>query len=79
MGHAQALLEASLRDPGFYPHPVGAVELRERRSGVAARGTLEVAYRACLWSRVGLRVLLPVARYAAPTPEALYAGARALD
>ncbi|MCC7198479.1 MAG: bifunctional 23S rRNA (guanine(2069)-N(7))-methyltransferase RlmK/23S rRNA (guanine(2445)-N(2))-methyltransferase RlmL [Gammaproteobacteria bacterium] len=57
----------------------GAVELKESRGGVAARGSLETAYRACLWSRVGLRVLMPVAHFPAPTPEALYAGAREID
>jgi 23S rRNA (guanine2445-N2)-methyltransferase / 23S rRNA (guanine2069-N7)-methyltransferase len=49
------------------------------RGGVACAGTLEVAYRACLWSRVANRVLLPVAEFAAPTPDALYAGVRAVD
>lgn len=57
----------------------GAVDLRESRGGVACRGTLETAYRACLWSRVGLRVLLPLAGFPAPTPEALYAGGREVD
>ena len=33
-----------------------------RRGGVAFTGTLEIAYRACLWSRVASRVLLPLAQ-----------------
>src|SRR6185503_1541808 len=34
---------------------------------------------ACLWSRVANRVLLRVAEFPAPTPEALYDGVRAVD
>ena len=37
------------------------------------------AARACLWSRVGVRVLLEVARFEARDGEALYAGAHAVD
>ncbi len=46
------------------------------RGGVACTSSLEQAYRACLWSRVANRVLLPIAEFAAPTPEALYEGTR---
>jgi 23S rRNA (guanine2445-N2)-methyltransferase / 23S rRNA (guanine2069-N7)-methyltransferase len=54
----------------------GAAEVKASRGGVACTGTLEQAYRTCLWSRVGNRVLLAVAEFAAPTPEALYEGVR---
>jgi 23S rRNA (guanine2445-N2)-methyltransferase / 23S rRNA (guanine2069-N7)-methyltransferase len=47
--------------------------------GVSFRGELEVAYRACLWSRVGNRVLMSLARFKALSPEALYAGVQRLD
>lgn len=57
----------------------GATELKVQRGGVACVGSLETAYRACLWSRVANRVLLAVADFAAPTPDALYAGAREVD
>ena len=50
----------------------GAVEMKVTRGGVACEATLEQAYRACLWSRVASRVLLEVAKFDAPTPEALY-------
>ena len=56
----------------------GATEIKAQRGGVACLGSLETAYRACLWSRVANRVLLPIAEFRAPTPEALYAGARAV-
>ena len=42
------------------------------------RGPLEVGYRACLWSRVASRVLLPLASFAAATPAALYGGVRTI-
>jgi len=57
---------------------LGAVEVQEARGGVRFQGSLETAYRACLWSRTASRVLLPLARFAAPDPDALYAGVRAL-
>src|SRR5690606_9003173 len=34
---------------------------------------------ACLWSRTANRVLLPLARFPAATPEALYAGVHTID
>lgn len=57
---------------------LGAASVRETRAGVAAEGTLETAYRACLWSRTANRVLLPLAHFAAPSPEALYDGVQAI-
>src|SRR3569623_3855180 len=57
---------------------LGATELRETRAGVAFVGTLALAYRACLWSRLANRVLLPLDNIAAPAPEALYAGVLAM-
>jgi 23S rRNA (guanine2445-N2)-methyltransferase / 23S rRNA (guanine2069-N7)-methyltransferase len=57
----------------------GITELKVERGGVACSGSLEQAYRACLWSRVANRVLLELAKFPAPTPEALYDGARAVD
>ncbi|GIW44015.1 MAG: RNA methyltransferase [Candidatus Binatia bacterium] len=40
--------------------------------GVQVRGGLEVAYRLCLWSRVGQRVLLPLSAFRVTSPDALY-------
>lgn len=57
---------------------LGARAVRETRAGVAFEGALADAYRACLWSRLASRVLLPLARFSAPTPEALYAGAQSI-
>jgi 23S rRNA (guanine2445-N2)-methyltransferase / 23S rRNA (guanine2069-N7)-methyltransferase len=57
----------------------GVADAKALRAGVECTGTLEQAYRACLWSRVANRVLLPIASFPAPTPDALYAGAREVD
>jgi len=58
---------------------LGATGLRELRAGVACTGTLEMAYRACLWSRVGLHVLWPVGEFRAVDADGLYAGIRGID
>ncbi|MFH2098971.1 MAG: 23S rRNA (guanine(2445)-N(2))/(guanine(2069)-N(7))-methyltransferase, partial [Pseudomonadota bacterium] len=47
----------------------------EQGAGVGFTGPLETAYRAVLGSRVASRVLLVLADFSAPTPEALYNGA----
>jgi 23S rRNA (guanine2445-N2)-methyltransferase / 23S rRNA (guanine2069-N7)-methyltransferase len=58
---------------------LGAFEVAEGRSGVAFSGPLAIAYRACLWSRLASRVLLPLATFPATSPEELYAGVRSID
>ncbi len=68
----EEVLAAELRDIG-----IPAVE--ERRGGVEFGGRLEHAYRACLWSRVASRVLLPLASFEVDGPEALYEGVHAID
>ena len=57
---------------------LGAESIAETVSGVSFYGTLEIAYRACLWSRIASRVYLPVSTFSAPTPEELYDGVRAI-
>lgn len=58
---------------------LGAAEAREALAGVHFTGTLEIAYRACLWSRLASRVLLPLAEFDAADDEALYAGVQSID
>jgi putative N6-adenine-specific DNA methylase len=53
--------------------------VRADRGGVHFEGNIGDAARACMWSRVAVRVLLEVARFDAPDGEALYAGVRAVD
>ena len=55
---------------------LGATRVATTRAGVSFAGSLELAYRACLWSRVASRILLPLVSFRAETPEALYAGVR---
>ncbi len=58
---------------------LGAEGVAQTRAGAVFQGTLETAYRACLWSRTANRVLMPLARFPAATPEALYAGVQTVD
>ena len=57
---------------------LGVEEATVRRAGVSFTGSLELAYRACLWSRVANRILLPLASFRAETAEELYAGVHAV-
>ncbi len=58
---------------------IGIRAIEERRGGVAFGERLEEAYRACLWSRVASRVLLPLAVFEVDGAEALYDGVHAVD
>lgn len=58
---------------------LGAQDVRERATGVVCSGALEVAYRACLWSRVANRVYLEVAQFEARDAAEFHAAVRALD
>jgi len=60
-------------------HGLGLGDAREARGGAHATGSLTDALRVCLWSRVANRVLLVIAHFPAPDPDALYRGARAID
>ncbi len=57
---------------------LGATRVAQTRAGVSFDGTLAIGYRACLWSRLASRVLLPLAAFSAATPEELYEGTRAI-
>ncbi|MDP9064625.1 MAG: bifunctional 23S rRNA (guanine(2069)-N(7))-methyltransferase RlmK/23S rRNA (guanine(2445)-N(2))-methyltransferase RlmL, partial [Pseudomonadota bacterium] len=57
----------------------GAVEIRERSHDVKFQGTLEVGYRACLWSRTATRILLSVGSISAASAEDFYASVRRID
>jgi 23S rRNA (guanine2445-N2)-methyltransferase / 23S rRNA (guanine2069-N7)-methyltransferase len=59
----------------------GGAELSDAqlsRAGVSFSGTLETAYRICLWSRTANRVLLPLKTFPAPNPEKLYGGVKSI-
>jgi 23S rRNA (guanine2445-N2)-methyltransferase / 23S rRNA (guanine2069-N7)-methyltransferase len=57
---------------------IGAEAVKETRAGVTFEGTLATAYRACLWSRLANRILLPLKSFPAASPEALYEGVRTI-
>ena len=57
----------------------GAAEVRERSTGVAFSGSLAVAYRACLWSRIANRVFLELGRFEAAGADEFYAATRRID
>ena len=69
-------LEYLLRDE---LRALGADDAREALAGVHFSGPLELAYRACLWSRLASRVLLQLAEFDAADADALYAGVRTID
>jgi putative N6-adenine-specific DNA methylase len=52
---------------------------RGEAGGVSFEGTFAEGMKACLWSRVAMRVLLEVGAFEARNAEELYAGARAVD
>jgi 23S rRNA (guanine2445-N2)-methyltransferase / 23S rRNA (guanine2069-N7)-methyltransferase len=58
---------------------LGAADVHEALAGVYFRGELETAYRACLWSRLASRILMPIAEFAVDDGDALYQGALAID
>jgi len=58
---------------------LGADDVHEGLAGVRFSGSLETAYRACLWSRLASRILLPLAEFDAPGDEALYRGIQDID
>ncbi|HZZ85330.1 MAG TPA: THUMP domain-containing protein [Anaeromyxobacteraceae bacterium] len=57
---------------------IGLKHLKGDRGGVRFEGKLEAGMRACLHSRVAMRVLLELATFPAPDADALYEGARAI-
>ena len=58
---------------------LGLEESREQTSAIRGFGTLEVAYRLCLWSRLANRVLLVISRFPTVDAETLYQGVHAVD
>jgi 23S rRNA (guanine2445-N2)-methyltransferase / 23S rRNA (guanine2069-N7)-methyltransferase len=57
----------------------GASDIRERSHDVKFQGTLEVGYRACLWSRTATRVLLSVGSIDASSSKSLFEAVKRID
>ncbi|MFQ5508431.1 MAG: THUMP domain-containing protein [Leptospirillia bacterium] len=55
---------------------IGLSEVKETRLGVGFSGPVSDGYRACLWSRIASRVLLPLHTFPCGSPEELYDGVR---
>ncbi len=58
---------------------LGVADAREVQGGVTCTATLADAYRACLWSRVGLRVLWSIGGFPVASNAELYEGIRRVD
>src|SRR5580700_108954 len=58
---------------------LGASAIQERSTGVRFRGSLEVGYRACLWSRIASRILLELIEFDAGDAEAFHRGVMGCD
>ena len=67
----EQLLAQELKD-------LGATSVEEVGSSVKFKGRLEMGYRACLWSRIASRILLPLKVFPAADEDRLYAGVRAI-
>ncbi len=57
---------------------LGAEKVTATRAGASFEGSIEVAYKACLHSRIANRILLPLKSFPAPTPEKLYGGIKGI-
>jgi 23S rRNA (guanine2445-N2)-methyltransferase / 23S rRNA (guanine2069-N7)-methyltransferase len=57
----------------------GAEQIRERSHDVKFQGTLEVGYRACLWSRTATRVFLSLGSIEASSAKSIYEGVKRMD
>jgi 23S rRNA (guanine2445-N2)-methyltransferase / 23S rRNA (guanine2069-N7)-methyltransferase len=57
----------------------GASDIRERSHDVKFQGTLDVGYRACLWSRTATRVLLSLGSVDATSSKNLFDAVRRMD
>lgn len=58
---------------------LGLEAVHEQVAAIRGEGTLEAAYRLCLWSRLANRVLLVLKRFAMNDADDLYHEVRALD
>jgi 23S rRNA (guanine2445-N2)-methyltransferase / 23S rRNA (guanine2069-N7)-methyltransferase len=58
---------------------LGASDIRERSHDVKFQGTLEVGYRACLWSRTASRVLLSLGSIDASSSKDLFDAMKRID
>lgn len=65
------LLEAELKQ-------IGIKQFKTEAGSIRFTGSLKEAYQVCLWSRVAVRVLMPIAHFSAETTDQLYNGIKEL-
>ncbi len=58
---------------------LGAENVTAKMAGVSFQGDLEMAYRACLWSRTANRILLPLSSFEVNSKEDLYQGIKKIN
>lgn len=58
---------------------LGLSEIFQQVAGVSFKGTIEDAYKLCLWSRLASRVLLRLSSFPASDYEYLYEGVKKID
>lgn len=58
---------------------LGLVQAHPQRGGAVFESDLAGGYRACLWSRIANRILLPIAQFEATDDEGLYRGTGTVD
>ncbi len=58
---------------------LGINHIKATLAGVAFKGDLETAYRACLWSRTANRILLVLSSFEVKTQQDLYNGVQKID
>lgn len=58
---------------------LGADNIKQTTAGVSFLGSEEVIYRACYWSRLANRILLPIAEFNASNWEEFYLGIKRID
>ncbi|MGB1383273.1 MAG: bifunctional 23S rRNA (guanine(2069)-N(7))-methyltransferase RlmK/23S rRNA (guanine(2445)-N(2))-methyltransferase RlmL [Porticoccaceae bacterium] len=54
---------------------IGASEIKQTVAAVHFQGTMQVAYRACLWSRLANRILMPLLSFKLDNTDDLYSNA----
>ena len=58
---------------------LGLSDLKQQVAGVAFEGSIEDAYKLCLWSRLASRVLLRLSVFPANDYDDLYEGIKQID
>ena len=58
---------------------LGGINVQQKMAGVTFQGDLELAYRACLWSRTANRILLLLSSFEVTSQQDLYDGVKKIN